>query len=514
MVTPSTSASNLTQKTFLNAASSLLSYGIVMLVGLVLNPILVTSLGVGLFGAWKICLRLLSYVSAADGQANQALKWTIASRRSITDVDQKKREIGCAMIVWLRFLPLMLLVGGLLSWFSPSFINGLPREYFVVTRMTCVLLVVNLLLFPLKSIPESVMVGMNLRYKIIWISAVGTLLSGILLATAAMSGLGLIGLATAFLVGSLLEGCAIFYMARRCLPWLAPRRPERGEVSEFFGFSVWMLAWTLIQRLLLYSDIIIIGFVANASLVGAYTLTFYVAQFSITLSSLLVSAGMPGLGDIVGRGEFKKADEVRAEIMGSSWLLAVVLGTMILLWNRSFVSMWVGVDMFVGPWENFLIVLLMTQMIFIRYQASIVDVTLDIRAKVQWGALSTLVSVALAIIFGAHFESQIAGVMVGLIIGRLILSVLYPMLVRKTLKKGSPITWKGIMDFLRLTGVMGFLYGAAYYLANQIMIDRWYELLVHALLSILVVFCVCFWVGFSIDQRKSMVMRARQLAFK
>lgn len=218
MVTPSTSASNLTQKTFLNAASSLLSYGIVMLVGLVLNPILVTSLGVGLFGAWKICLRLLSYVSAADGQANQALKWTIASRRSITDVDQKKREIGCAMIVWLRFLPLMLLVGGLLSWFSPSFINGLPREYFVVTRMTCVLLVVNLLLFPLKSIPESVMVGMNLRYKIIWISAVGTLLSGILLATAAMSGLGLIGLATAFLVGSLLEGCAIFYMARRCLP--------------------------------------------------------------------------------------------------------------------------------------------------------------------------------------------------------------------------------------------------------------------------------------------------------
>ncbi len=508
------SSPNLTQTTFLNAASSLLSYGAAILVGLLLNPLLLTSLGAVLFGTWKICLRLLTYVSAADGQANQALKWTIANRRSVTDVEQKRREIGCAVVVWLRFLPLMLLVGGLLSWFSPTFINDLPREYYFVTRLTCIVLVVNLLLFPLKSIPESVMVGMNLRYKITWISAAGALFSGVLLAGAAWSGWGLFGLAVAFLVGAVLEGGAIFYMARRSLPWLTVRRPKPGEVSKFFTFSVWMLAWTLIQRLLLYSDIIILGVVSNASLVAAYTLTFYVAQSSIALSSLLVSAGMPGLGDIVGRGDHKKADEVHSEIMASSWLLAVIIGAMILLWNRPFISLWVGADQFIGFWENLLIVLLMTQLIFIRYQASIVDVTLEIRAKVLWGALSTFVSLLLAIWLGFYLKSPIAGVLLGLIGGRLILSVLYPILVRKTLQKGTHPTRKSVLDFLRMSGVMVFLYGSTYYLAPFIKVDNWRELILFAVISFMIVFCISFWAGFSMIQRKNIITRARQMTFK
>lgn len=508
------SSPNLTQTTFLNAASSLLSYGAVILVGLLLNPLLLHSLGAVLFGTWKICLRLLTYVSAADGQANQALKWTIANRRSVTDVEQKKREIGCAIVVWLRFLPLMLLVGGLLSWFSPIFINNLPREYYFVTRLTCVILVVNLLLFPLKSIPESVMVGMNLRYKITWISAVGVLFSGVLLAGAAWLGWGLVGLASAFLVGAVLEGIAILYMARKCLAWLTVRRPKPGEVSTFFSFSVWMLVWTLIQRLLLYSDIIILGIVSSASLVAAYTLTFYVAQSSITLSSLLVSAGMPGLGDIVGRGEFKKADEIRSEIMASSWLLAVIIGTMILLWNRSFISLWVGEDQFIGFRENFLVVLLMTQLIFIRYQASIVDVTLEIRAKVLWGALSTFASMVLAVLLGFHLQSPIAGVLLGLIGGRLILSVLYPILVRKILKKSTHKTRDGTFDFIRMSMVMVFLYISAYYLAPLIKVDNWYELVLSSVVSILIIFTISFWVGFSMTQRRNTITRARQIAFK
>jgi O-antigen/teichoic acid export membrane protein len=505
---------NLTQSTMLNAASSLLNYGAGIVVVLLLSPFLLTQLGPTLFGTWKVCQRLLTYVSATDGRASQALKWTIANRRSVSSIEQKQQEIGCALVVWLRFLPLMLLAGGLLSWFSPNFIRGLPSEYHLVTRLTCAILVLNLLLHPLKSIPESVMVGMNLGYKTTWINAFSAIVGGVLMAGAVWIGWGLIGLASAFLVVSIIHGLAILYMTRKCLPWLAVRRPEQGEVSRFFSFSIWVLAWTFINKFLLASDIVILGLVSSAPVVAAYTLTFYAIQTSVNLSAILVSSGMPGMGDIVGRGELKKAAAVRSEIMTSSWLLAMVIGTLILLWNRPFIVLWVGAEQFVGYGENFLMVMLMTQLIFIRNDAFIVDVTLEIRTKVLLGALSTAVSLGLAILLGAYWQSSIAGVLIGLIAGRSILSVLYPTLVRKSLRLDKEVSIEPTTNVIRLSIVMVVLFASAYYLAQLIKVNSWFELIYYAAFSSLFIFCIVFWIGFSGNQRRKMVFRARQIAFK
>ena len=505
---------NLTQKAFLNAASSLLKYVAGVVVALLLTPLLLSLLGQSLFGTWKICQRLLTYMSATDGRASQALKWTIANRRSTSDVSQKQREIGCAIVIWLRFLPFVVFAGSLLSWFSPYFIRGLPTEHFLLTRMTCAVLVVNLLLFPLKSIPEAVMVGMNLGYKTTWINAFGAILGGILMAGAAWIGWGLVGLASALLSASLARSVVIFFVARRSLPWLAFQRPERSEIRAFFCFSIWILLWTLVNKFLLSSDIIILGLVSSASMVASYVLTYYVIQTSIHLSAILVSAGMPGLGDIVGRGEYRKASEVRSEIMAFSWLFAVNIGSMVLLWNRPFITLWVGADQFVGFWDNLFMVLLMTQLIFIRNDAFIVDVTLNIRAKVLWGAFSTTISLMLAFLLASFWLPKVSGVLLGLFTGRLILSVLYPILAGKTLHAGKQGSFKLTTNHIRAVCVMGVLYGSASYCAPLIRVDSWPELLLSVTLSLPLIGGTAFWLGLSLSQRRKMLSRARLFAFK
>ncbi len=50
---------------------------------------------------------------------------------------------------------------------------------------------------------------------------------------------------------------------------------------------------------------------------------------------------------------------------------------MVLLWNRSFVHLWVGNEHYAGELTNFLLVLLAIQLIFIRNEAGILDLTLD-----------------------------------------------------------------------------------------------------------------------------------------
>jgi len=505
---------SLTQRTFLNAAAALLNYGVSIVVALILNPLLLTYLGASLFGTWKICQRLLTYVSATDGRASQALKWTIANRKSVSDTEQKQREIGCAIVVWLRFLPLILLAGALLSWFSPWFIRGLPREHFIITRLTCGILVFNLILHPVKSIPESVMVGMNLAYRTIWINSVCTLIGGILMAVAAWVGWGLVGLAGATMLASLFGGGATLYLAKRNLPWLAVQKPEKTEVSSFFNLSIWMLSWTFVNKLLLASDIVILGLISSASLVASYILTIYIIQTAVQFSTILVSSGMPGMGDLVGRGDFRKAASVRSEIMTSSWLLATVIGTMVLLWNRSFIGLWVGEEQFLGYVENFLMVIWMTQLIFITNDSNIVNVTLEIRTKVLLGALSTMVSLGLAFLFGMYFQSPAAGVLTGLIIGRTIISILYPMLVNKFLH----ITKKSIVEFVysisrnAITMISMFLLSS--YFSRIFVVRKWSLLLLSMIITLIFIIMFSFWIGLSKLQREKINKRLKQIPVK
>ncbi|MCH8841229.1 MAG: hypothetical protein IH831_11275, partial [Planctomycetes bacterium] len=184
-----------------------------VLVGFLVNPALLTYLGSVEFGTWKVCQNLLSFVSVTDGQAAQALKWTIANKQTSEDFEAKKRNIGSALIVWLRFLPATVLIGALISWFSPQFINELDPKYVTPARIASAFLVVGLILLPLQSIPESVMVGTNLGYRCSWVHALQLALAGGLMVTLAHLGFGVAGVAGAHVVATIFASVGMLAIA-------------------------------------------------------------------------------------------------------------------------------------------------------------------------------------------------------------------------------------------------------------------------------------------------------------
>lgn len=500
-------AKNLTKAASLNAASSVFNYVVFVLVGFVTNPILLTWLGSNLFGIWKICQRLLTYVSAADGRATQALKWTIANKQSLDDVAEKQRDVGCAIVVWLRFLPLILVTGSLLTWFSPHFIRGLLPEYYTVTRLTCGILVFNLVISPLRTIPEALLIGMNLGYRCTWIHSIGAVTGGILMVTTAYLGWGLVGLATAVFVAGVVRGVVILVVAKKNLSWFKANRPEKQEVKQFLGFSIWIFSWTFINKLMISGDIIILGLVSSAQMVTFYALTSYSMQIAISLSAMLVSAAVPGLGGIVGRGDFAKATKVRAEIMTFSWIITAIVGSLILLWNFSFVKLWVGPGNFVGFAENLLLVVMTTQLIFIRNDAQIVDVSLKIKNKVLLGGVSTIIAFALAFWLGNFMVSPIFGITLGLIAGRMILTLSYPVLVRRIFQNSEE---RKVANMARPLLAMITMYGAAAVISSQLEIDNWWQLIGYGSASLLPLAVLAFFLGLSKSRRDLVVARISQ----
>ena len=55
------------------------------------------------------------YLTPGSGRPTYALKWTLVNQQASDDYEQKRRYIGSTLIIWLLFLPVLLVLGGIMT---------------------------------------------------------------------------------------------------------------------------------------------------------------------------------------------------------------------------------------------------------------------------------------------------------------------------------------------------------------------------------------------------------------
>jgi O-antigen/teichoic acid export membrane protein len=332
------------------------------------------------------------------------------------------------------------------------------------------------------------------------------ILRGIFTSAAVYLHWGLVGIAAASFSVSFISGIIYWLTIRKYIPWFGLVKPSMEGVKRFLSFSGWFFIWTLVSRILLYSDVLVLGIVATAERVTIYTLTGYAALLVTSFIGLAVSAIIPGLGGLIGERHFAKAQVIRGETMRTNWLLATAIGASILLWNRSFVNLWVGMENYAGFTENLLIVLTTVQLVFIRTDASIIDLTLDLRQKVILGGLSGLITIGLSVVLIKSWG--ILGLCLGLLIGRSLLSVAYPLLVGSALEMSPRLR---ILNLLRPGVVLISLFAISSYLGNQILAQGWIAFFVYAGVTFIIELGIAFVCGLTNKQKTAMIERFSQV---
>jgi O-antigen/teichoic acid export membrane protein len=478
----------LTGRASLNVAQALLDYSVKLGVGLVIVPILVTGLGRTLYGVWEMLGRLAGYIESADGRSSHALRLVISSQQSSTDQSAKRRWIGSALTVWVCFLPVWATAGALLIWLAPI-ITKVPPEFHSTVRVACGLMMGAVILAGLGSIPESVLRGMNLGYKRMGFQAGVSLVGGALVALAIYAGAGLIGVAAAGLVLAALTGLCFLVLVRRQVTWYGAERPGRTEVKSLLGMSVWITLGDMVSKLMA-SDVLVLGVVLSAPAVTTYVLTGYAARLALNLHSLSAEAVMPGVAGIIGRQSFAQAARLRRELLAVTGIFLSVVGATILLWNRSFVHLWVGTENYAGAWTDLLIVLIAVQAAFIRCDAYIIDAALQpgrrVRVGIVAGILTLLLSLALT-----HLAGMV-GLCFGILLGRAVQTVGYPLLVRGCLRQIPELS---MVWLVRPLAVMGLLFAAATYLGQQILIQNRLAWIVAVSATLILAFVIALGLG-------------------
>ena len=122
------------------------------------------------------------------------------------------------------------------------------------------------------------------------------------------------------------------------------------------------MGWNLVTTLLLASDVVVLGLLNSVESVTNYSLTKYVPETLIGVIVIIVFGIMPGLGSIIGTGDYEKAIRLRDEINSFIWLVATTFGASILIWNKVFIGLWVGADHYSGSIPNLLVVVAAMQL--------------------------------------------------------------------------------------------------------------------------------------------------------
>ena len=504
---------SLTKKASLNALAAALDSGSHLIVGFIITPLLVTGLGDFLYGAWRVLQQLVGYIAPASGRSTQALKWTLASQQSSSDYEEKRRYVGCALVIWAFFMPPMTVLGGLLAWFAPSWLDT-PEKFFWSVRLAAGLLVAGLVISSLCQIPRSVLMGENLGYKRMGLSATLVYVGGGFTWLALYLDTGIVGVAAAALATTLLTGILFLLIARIYTPWFGLARPSFEASRRFLGLSWWFLVWNLAMRVMKASDAVVLGVLDSVGLVTTYALTKYAPETVIMFVTIVVFGITPGLGGIIGSGNLQKAAKVRNEIMLVTWLIVTGLGPTVLLWNWAFIRLWVGAEYYAGTIPTLLMVIVVTQFVLIRNDASIIDLTLRLRRKVFMGALSVTLSFVTAGVLVSYFKLGIVGLCLGFIAGRSILSIGYPIMVGRFLKVSFSSQLKGI---LRPAFVTTLLFLLASNLSDLLAESNWFAASgwIDFILPVGVTFCVvsflAFYTGLSGTQRRHILRRVRMV---
>jgi O-antigen/teichoic acid export membrane protein len=491
----------LTQRAYLNVVTALLGFVAAGGTSLLINPFLVRGLGNVHYGVLQIVQQMTTFMTAADGRPTQALKWFIANLQGGSDHTKKRHAIGSAIGIWLFFVPVLLIAGGIMVWFSPL-IARVPTNLNLVVQAATALYVFDILVSGFATLPDAVIKGMNMGYKRMMLTPFFILLGGVLTVGAIFLGMGVPGVAAAALITDIIMGVVWWSIIRKLLPWFGVARPDMDGLRRFIGVSGWFFGWTLVNKVILNGDIVVLGMVAGPEVVTTFTLTGYVARMVIDLSALALGSITPGLGLLISQEKHKEVLTIRHEMLIINWLLCISIGVSILLWNRSFLGLWVGLEYYGGIVPNLMIVLTVLQLTFIRNDAFIIDLTLNLRNKVLLGGMSALLSLGLAA--SLIRPLGIAGLCLGLLVGRSILSTGYPLIVGSTF--GFP--WKQrLHGMARPALTTALMFFASAYLSQFLLVENWFQFMAYGSATFAAACVIALVIGLTLNERKAIIAR-------
>lgn len=495
---------NLRRNAFLNSITGVIDYSSKLTVNFFLNPFIISVLGSMFFGVWQIISQLNGYMATADIRAATSLKFILSRDRSVKNDFELKKVVSLALYSNILFVPLYIVLGAIIVWIAPSIAN-IDSEHFTVVRIATSILVLSFLLTQVFFIFESTLHGMNLAYKRIGVRAFITIVGGGLTAIVLYKGYGIIGMAFVQVILTVLIGITFYWIIVKNLPWFEFVKVKRNEIVKFIKLSGWYMLLKLSDLLNQSIDLILLGFLAGPNFVSIYVISKYTSTASTGIIRTISGGASIGVAKFIGEHNYKKLMIARKQLILIQLAIALIIGLLIIIFNKSFVILWTANTFYSGDLNTYLIVLVSVLVILQKTDSNIINSTLDVKSKIKVTVLSAVLIISFSFYLIPLFD--ITGLLISLLIGAVFLTIMNSVLVSKLTSN------KNYHDIILsrplIVGII--LMSAASYISSYIFIENWFTLISATVIASIIIIPLVLLLCFEKEKRSEIIESIKKI---
>ena len=491
---------NRTVRASLVFLNNLLYQLVAAFVALAITPLIVLNLGTDAFGAWKIIDKTTKFLTLGNFRPQGLLKLTLAKDIGNNDCDYKQQQVGAATSILLLTLPIVFILSFLLFHFRDFFIP-VSKEIHHQVGLALLIMIFYRVVSPFLDISGYTLAGLNMQYKLFGIQSIAVVISALLQYAVVSQGYTLPWIAAVESFTAISIAIVNYIILIKNVLWFKLIYPPRQLIQSYFKTNLLALLTELFRYVSSFSDLILIGIYFDAAITAVYSLTRTLTIFLFMPANSIVQSVLAGMGDLVGRKDFKKLLELRSEQMNLMIFISFIVGIIAMLFNAAFVGLWVGVNHFGGESLSRWIIAATIFDVLVKIEANYFDASLKLKYQslaLGWMSIIYLVIIVLC--------EPILGLNVFPIaqIGSLvILMILY---------------WVGLRDFLQssLTNVVGTVFRplcisvVLFYLASWFtppVIHTWLELFIETSKAVILAGIIGWFLILRKNDRKKLMVR-------
>jgi O-antigen/teichoic acid export membrane protein len=333
-----TIAFRLTAGAAMRAASTLVG----AVVGLLMMPFLVSSLGEHWYGVWTTVGSFVGAYYLLDLGLSSAVTRFVTESLARDRFDAVNRYISTAFALYVGLAVALLAATAIATFAVPYFVEDSAdtRTIRYLVFLSGASLAAG---FPFKAYAG--LVQAKLRYDLLagWNALLILFLAG-LTYVLIRNGSGVLGLAYVSMVGMLLSDAIFVLLSRRAVPEarLSLASVDRTIVGELFGFSIWSFIIQISGLIRVQIDPLVVGWLRGASAVTHYAVGARIAETAVGFLATSTNVVQPVLTTYFAKGETERLKEALILFTKVNASVAFFVVGMLLVLGEPFIRVWMG----------------------------------------------------------------------------------------------------------------------------------------------------------------------------
>jgi len=396
---------------------AILSYGNIILtnvMGLLLTPFIIRSLGDSEYGLYTLIGSLIAYLSLMDlGIANTVVRY-VAKYRAENDKEGEHNFLGTTLLIYL-FISAVLLIAGIAVYFNLGqiFKKSLTEGELDKARIMFVILLFNLSI----ALPGSMLTAICNAYERFIFPRALTAIRYLVRVAVIFAVLGMGGKAISLVIidtilSILIIVSTLIFVFRKLPVKFRFNQVNRPMISGIFSYSVWIFVLAITSQFQWQGGQLMLGIVSNTTEVAIYGVGIMLGTYYGAFSSAIAGVFLPKATFMV----VNKASETELTDMMirigrlSLFVLLFILGGFA-LYGQQFILLWVG-PVYEKSWAISLTIMLVYTIPLVQ---SFANSLLEANKKVSFKAVTYLIFITAGTLSG-YFLYPILGSL-GMVVG-------------------------------------------------------------------------------------------------